>query len=134
MSHAINLTHAETRNLLRAAFFTPGFGGRWGLPLLLIGDPGIGKTSMCKAEARSQGLASEVLVGSVCDPTDFGGIPAPPQDGSGFARYLLPEWARRVSEWQTGGVLVLDELTCGPPAQQAAMLGLALAACWCWTN
>jgi MoxR-like ATPase len=120
------LSHAEIRNVLRAAFFTPGFGGRWGLPLLLIGDPGIGKTSMARSEARDAGLASEVLVGSVCDPTDFGGIPAPPSDGTGFARYLLPEWVKRVSEWADGGVLVLDELTCVPPAQQAAMLGLAL--------
>lgn len=123
---ATTLTHNELKNVLRAALFTPGFDGRWGLPLLLIGDPGIGKTSTLKAEARAAGLASKVLIGSVCDPTDFGGIPAQPTDGGAFVRTLLPSWVADVAAWKAGGVLVLDELTSVPPAQQAAMLTLAL--------
>ena len=38
-------------NLLHAAFFTPMSDGRWGLPLILWGDPGIAKTSIVTMKA-----------------------------------------------------------------------------------
>lgn len=117
------------RNLLRACWFTPGFDGRWGLPLLLTGDPGTGKTSGLCADARSLGLRHKVLIGSISDPTDFGGIPTAPESGD-FARMLLPGWLREVDGWQgEAGVVILDELTCVPAAQQAAMLRLVLEGC-----
>lgn len=119
-----NVNHTQLRRIVRAAFFTPGFKGRWGLPLLLEGDPGMGKTAGLEAEAALAGLDAKVLIGSTCDPTDFGGFPAPAGD-SPFARMLLPAWLREVSGWN-GGVIVLDELTCVPAGTQAAMLRFVL--------
>lgn len=124
------LNNTSTVNVLRACWFTPGYEGRWGLPLLLIGDPGTGKTSGLTANARALGLRSKVLIGSISDPTDFGGIPSTPLDGGAFSRSLLPGWLRDVDDWgNASGVLVLDELTCVPAAQQAAMLRLVLEGC-----
>ena len=87
-------TTNNLRKILKACWFTPGFDGRWGLPLLLVGDPGTGKTSGLCADARAFGLRAKVLIGSISDPTDFGGIPTAPADGSDFARMLLPGWLR----------------------------------------
>lgn len=123
---ATKFSHKEIRNILRAAWFTPGLHGRWGLPLLLMGDPGTGKTSGLMADAEALGLNAKCLIGSIYDPTDFGGTPSQPLDGGRFQHILLPNWLQEVEGWTQGGVLVLDELTCVPAAQQAAMLRLVL--------
>lgn len=122
------VSHADLRDILRACWFTPANDrGDLGLPVLIIGDPGTGKTSMLQAEARALGLPSLVLIGSITDPTDFGGYPSPPADGSQFATMLLPNWVRTVFGWgEAGGVIILDELTCVAAAQQAAMLRMVL--------
>jgi len=119
--------YRELRAIVKALWFTPGYGGRWGLPLLLWGDPGIGKTSMLRALSTECGLPHKTLLGSTADPTDFGGIPTTPVDGSRFVRTLLPGWLEDVAGWPDGGgVVTFDELTCVPAAQQAAMLGTVL--------
>lgn len=128
------ITHAEFRNILRASLYTPGYGSTdtdtvWGLNLLVIGDPGVGKTSGIVADARASGLSTEVLVGAITDPTDYGGVPTAPADGGRFVQALLPTWLERLDQFaqaDEGAVLVLDELTCVPQAQQAAMLRLIL--------
>jgi len=119
------------RNILKAAWFTPGYGSTdartvWGLPLMLSGDPGTGKTSMVTSEARALGLACKVNIASISDPTDYGGIPVKPDDGSQFASMLLPQWAREVFNWSGAGVLVFDEFTTVPQAVQAALLRVVL--------
>ena len=45
-------TTNNLRKILKACWFTPGFDGRWGLPLLLVGDPGTGKTSGDRKSTR----------------------------------------------------------------------------------
>jgi MoxR-like ATPase len=120
MAHVNN---TQLRRIMRAAFFTPGYKGRWGLPLLVEGDPGMGKSAGIEAEAKLAGMWSKVLLGATCDQTDFGGYPAPAADDGRWARMLLPAWLRDVDNRKNkAGVLIMDELTCVPAGVQAAML------------
>ena len=48
---------------------------RWGLPYILIGQPGSAKTSSVKAASKAMGMKCFTLIASLCDPTDFRGIP-----------------------------------------------------------
>ena len=121
------VSNAQAQNILRAVWFTPGLNDRWGLPVLLWGDPGTGKTSGLRARAGECGLWSHVLLGSITDPTDFGGTPTAPTDTADrFDRRLLPGWLKGIDAKGGAGVLILDELTTVSPSQQAAMLRLVL--------
>ncbi len=114
--------------ILRANLFTPGYDGRWGLPLLLWGDPGIGKTAAAKAEARAAGLGDFcALLGSTLDPADIGGYPVPNPNDPRFVRALLPAFVEAIDGWENKrGVLFLDELTTVTSLTQAALLGVTL--------
>ena len=93
-----------------------------GVPVLLWGSPGTGKTSVVRAVGESFGWPVEVVVGSIREPTDFAGLPVVVDGG---VRLAAPAWARRLAD--TGhGLLFLDELTTAPPAVQAAMLRIVL--------
>ncbi|HEX5117057.1 MAG TPA: MoxR family ATPase [Pseudonocardiaceae bacterium] len=93
-----------------------------GVPVLLWGSPGTGKTSVVRALGESFGWPVEVVVGSIREPTDFAGLPVVV---NGDVRLAPPVWARRLAD-AGHGVLFLDELTTAPPAVQAAMLRIVL--------
>lgn len=91
-----------------------------GLPLALRGRPGVGKTSLIESVAQRLGLACEVVVGSLREPTDFAGLPVITEEGD--VRLAAPAWATRAAHATNGSVILLDELTTASPAVQAAML------------
>ncbi len=93
-----------------------------GVPVLLWGSPGTGKTSVVRALGESFGWPVEVVVGSIREPTDFAGLPVVVDGG---VRLAAPAWARRLAD-SGHGLLFLDELTTAPPAVQAAMLRIVL--------
>lgn len=93
-----------------------------GVPVLLWGSPGTGKTSVVRALGESFGWPVEVVVGSIREPTDFAGLPVVIGGG---VRLAAPAWARRLAD-AGEGLLFLDELTTAPPAVQAAMLRVVL--------
>lgn len=96
--------------------------GRARVPALLLSEPGMGKTSLVRSLATAAGRACETVLGSICDPTDFAGLPVVSDEG---VRFEPPAWAKRLVAAE-GGDLFLDELTTVPDSVQAAMLTVAL--------
>lgn len=101
----------------------PGIGGKRGIPTLLWGGPGIGKSSAVEdLLSIITGKRPETVITSIQDPTDFGGLPMP-TDNAHF-RKAAPEWAHRLSQEAAG--LFLDEISQAPPANQSAVMRVVL--------
>ncbi len=96
--------------------------GMAGITPLLRSNPGVGKSSVVRGLAAAQGVPCEVVLGSIREPADFGGLPVVTDEG---VRMEAPAWAKRLIAAGAGYVL-LDELTTVPETTQAAMLGTAL--------
>ena len=92
-------------------------------PVLLLGDPGIGKSALAQLVAQRISKPLVTLLGSTMDPTDVAGIPFLRMDGKAVDRFPL-EAIRQACEAPC--VLFLDEISCAPPAVQAALLRLIL--------
>ncbi|WP_327120135.1 MoxR family ATPase [Streptomyces sp. NBC_01341] len=96
------------------------------LPVLLWGEPGIGKTAALTQLAGSLDLPLTTVIASVHEPSDFSGLPVigddPAEQGVPMAP---PDWAVRLVR-AGRGLLFLDELSTAPPAVQAALLRLVL--------
>ena len=99
-----------------------------GVPVMLWGPPGIGKTMKTHAIGRSLGRGVVELVCSTLDPTDVG-LPVVDSDynpleghlkekGGRFVR-VAPKWAHDCTD-ET--ILYLDEFSCTPPSVQASAL------------
>ncbi len=61
-----------------------------GVPVVLWGSPGTGKTSVVRSLGESLGWPVEVVVGSIREPTDFAGLPVVVD---GDVRLAPPVWA-----------------------------------------
>ncbi|MFJ1967660.1 AAA family ATPase [Streptomyces sp. NPDC087903] len=96
------------------------------LPVLLWGEPGIGKTAALTQLAATLDLPLTTVIASVHEPSDFSGLPIvgddPAEQGVPMAP---PDWAVRLVR-AGRGLLFLDELSTAPPAVQAALLRLVL--------
>ncbi|MFF2745944.1 AAA family ATPase [Kitasatospora sp. NPDC058048] len=96
------------------------------LPVLLWGEPGIGKTAALNQLAEALELPLTTVIASVHEPSDFSGLPIvgddPAEQGVPMAP---PDWAVRLVR-AGHGLLFLDELSTAPPAVQAALLRLVL--------
>lgn len=95
---------------------------RAGVPTLLWGDPGTGKSSAIERMAEDNGLICKTVIASICDPTDFMGMP---RVADGRTVYDPPSWAIELAQ-EGKGILFLDELSTAPPAVQAAALRVVL--------
>lgn len=96
------------------------------LPVLLWGEPGIGKTAALTHLAEALDLPLTTVIASVHEPSDFAGLPVVGEDPAVQGVPMAPpDWAVRLVK--TGrGLLFLDELSTAPPAVQAALLRLVL--------
>ncbi|MEU4250724.1 MoxR family ATPase [Amycolatopsis sp. NPDC026612] len=96
------------------------------LPVLLWGEPGIGKTAALNQLADALELPLTTVIASVHEPSDFSGLPVvgddPAEQGVPMAP---PDWAVRLVR-AGQGLLFLDELSTAPPAVQAALLRVVL--------
>ncbi|GAA2519052.1 AAA family ATPase [Winogradskya humida] len=96
------------------------------LPVLLWGEPGIGKTAGISQLAASLGLPLTTVIASVHEPTDFSGLPVIGADPEAHGVPMAPpDWAVKLVK-AGRGLLFLDELSTAPPAVQAALLRLVL--------
>jgi hypothetical protein len=89
------------------------------IPVLLWGDPGIGKSASVEALAELDGLHCEVVLGSIREPSDFAGLPVVTTHGVVME---APAWAKRAAAAEGGAVVFLDELSTAAPSTQSAML------------
>lgn len=96
------------------------------LPVVLWGEPGIGKTAALTQLAAALDLPLTTVIASVHEPSDFSGLPIvgddPAEQGVPMAP---PDWAVRLVR-AGRGLLFLDELSTAAPAVQAALLRLVL--------
>ncbi|GEM34987.1 ATPase AAA [Nocardia neocaledoniensis NBRC 108232] len=96
------------------------------LPVLLWGEPGIGKTAALTQLAESLDLPLTTVIASVHEPSDFSGLPIIGDDPAANGVPMAPpDWAVRLVR-AGRGLLFLDELSTAPPAVQAALLRLVL--------
>src|SRR5215510_4279508 len=96
------------------------------LPVLLWGEPGIGKTAALTQVAASLDLPLTTVIASVHEPSDFSGLPVVGDDPAVQGVPMAPpDWAVRLVRAGCG-LLFLDELSTAPPAVQAALLRLVL--------
>ncbi|AXE24318.1 AAA family ATPase [Streptomyces globosus] len=95
-------------------------------PVLLWGEPGIGKSAGMQQLADALGTGLETVIASVHEPSDFAGLPIVGDDPATTGVPMAPpDWAVRLA--RTGhGLLFLDELSSAPPAVQAALLRVVL--------
>lgn len=122
------LTSSEVDELIEVALSTPmdGYPGKpgckWGLPLLIEGNPGTAKTARVKQIAKAMDTPLEAIYAATHPPEDFSGALIP--DGKGGASQIctLPQ-VRRLLKSQVG-ILFLDEVNGAPPATQGALMSL----------
>lgn len=88
------------------------------IPVLIWGVPGIGKTAYMMALAEGTNKHIEVVITSIREPSDFGGLPVVKDDG---VMMSPPQWAKNLKE-AGEGILFLDEISTAAPAVQAACL------------
>jgi hypothetical protein len=96
------------------------------LPVLLWGEPGIGKTAALTHLAETLELPLTTVIASVHEPSDFSGLPIVGDDPAVQGVPMAPpQWA--VELVRAGrGLLFLDELSTATPAVQAALLRVVL--------
>ncbi len=96
------------------------------LPVLLWGEPGIGKSATLSQLADTMGLPLETVIASIHEPSDFSGLPVVGDDPANQGIPMAPpDWAVRVTR-AGRALLFFDELSSAPPAVQAALLRVVL--------
>ncbi|MBA9004962.1 AAA family ATPase [Thermomonospora cellulosilytica] len=96
------------------------------LPVLLWGEPGIGKSAGMRQLADGLGVPLETVIASVHEPSDFAGLPVIGDDPAAEGVPMAPpDWAVRLAR-AGRGLVFFDELSSAPPAVQAALLRVVL--------
>ena len=114
---AVSANHTPMLRALAASI-------RSGVPALLWGNPGAGKTASITALAQSWLWHTEVVIGSIRESSDFLGFGVEVDGGPGkvgHVAYAPPGWARAASKADRA-LVFFDELTTAPPSVRKAML------------
>lgn len=92
-------------------------------PVLTIGGPGIGKSTIMRALIEAVGGYGETVIASLREPSDFGGLPIIGADN--LVHLSPPAWAVNLARVCKEGKLAvgfIDEISTAAPATQAALL------------
>lgn len=94
------------------------------VPVLLWGPPGVGKSTVIHETCTQLGLHCETIIASLCEPSDFAGLPIVDQTSTPPSAVMAPPgWATRLAALPTGeGVQFFDEVSTASPSVQAALL------------
>ena len=96
-------------------------------PLLLVGPPGVGKTSLLEQAAEALGYGIMISHPVVSDPTDYKGMPAITHiDGVPTAGFYPFGDLRQMAETKEDLLVIFDDLGQALPANQAAIMQLIL--------
>ncbi|MEV6924228.1 AAA family ATPase [Dactylosporangium sp. NPDC051485] len=96
------------------------------LPVLLWGEPGIGKSAALQQLADRLEVPMETVIASIHEPSDFAGLPVVGDDPANQGVPMAPpDWAVRLTRLGVG-LIFFDELSSAPPAVQAALLRVVL--------
>jgi hypothetical protein len=98
---------------------------RAGLPAMLWGPPGVGKSETVRALARAKGWGLVVTTFADRNPVDVSGIPIP-DPATGRTRYLPPDEYPDPTRDGEQGIWFLDEITNAPRDVQTTALRLFL--------
>lgn len=115
MAKLPNVTLAQAGEIAAAC-------ARANVACLLLGEPGIGKTSIARAVSKQLTMPCITLIASNMEATDFAGLPFVTNDGQ-VQRALFPEIEQACD---SPAVLFLDEITAIPRSVEAPLLRLAL--------
>lgn len=97
-----------------------------GVPTLWWGPPGTAKSSIMASMGAALGRHTEVVISSIREPSDFGGLPAIIDKA---VHMVPPRWAIRLAEAAAAGVpgiAFFDEISTAAPAVQAGLLRVIL--------
>jgi len=99
-----------------------------GIPVIIWGPPGVGKTAAVYATARRMEAKQVVVIASIREPVDFLGVPVPDPNRAVF-HYAAPDWAAKVREWSDEGhhvLVVFDDLVTARTEVTNALLRVIL--------
>lgn len=113
---AVGVTQADTLAAMQILLAA-------GIPVLLWGDPGTGKTHTIEAFAHQAGWETVSVIASIHDPTDFAGLPVRTDAGVVFEP---PAWARRTAAGAGVSLVFFDEVNTAVPATQNALMRVVL--------
>jgi len=111
-------TLLSLKDKLKILIAIPGMNGNMGIPTLIWGLPGAGKTAILNQLGTEMGLRVETVILSIRDPSDVAGLPVIRPEG---VVHEAPIWAKNIMKGD-GGIVFLDELNTAPPSTQAAGL------------
>lgn len=93
-----------------------------GIPLMIWGDPGVGKSSAIKYAASKLNKECEVLIASLREPSELQGYPIVDKTEN-IVNLSRPDYVKKL---ENGGLLFFDEITTCNKGIQAVLLNIIL--------
>ena len=123
-----NIQTVTTSQAIRFIRESAGIGGQGfdgsftGIPVILLGEAGCGKTAGAIAAANELGYQCKVTSTMYRDPTQIAGDRSLPRDGGKFVEHYWPDWSKGLDP-DKGAIVVFDEVSKAPISVRNALYG-----------